>query len=383
MKILVIHNKEINYYPPVKSLVDILLDLGNTVTIFCYDHYGYAQEKNNNPNCTVISLDEFKKTGKLTRLENVLLFKRKVRKRVSEMMIDGDIIWTTTDSTVSLLGKDLFKYNNHVMQLMELVADTSISNYEIFYKLGLSKIITIHLDRYAKRSKCVVVPEINRAHILRAMWGLDKLPYVLPNKPYKIRLENPKSTVLEIVEKLKNCEKKILLYQGVFLKERKLEEFANAVRMLGNEYVFCIMGRDTEERKQLCAKYPDIVYIPFITPPYHLLITQISHIGILTYYPTADNLPGKLNVVYCAPNKIYEYAYSGLPMIGNDIPGLSLQFEKYNIGRCFDELKADKIVNAIKQIEENYTQMSENCTLFYNTTDLKYIVKRILQLKQD
>lgn len=379
MKILVVHNKEINHYPPVKSLVDILLDLGHTVTIICYDRYGYAKEKGNNSiNCEVISLDEFKKKGRFSRLENVFLMKRKVQRRVSELMNTCDLIWTTTDSTVSLLGKDLFKYKKHIMQLMELVADTSIFYYEIFYKLGLNKKFTVHLDRYAKKAKCVVVPEINRAHILKAMWGLDNLPYVLPNKPYRIMLDNPDSSVLEIVEKLKNSGKKILLYQGVFLKERKLEEFAEAARMLGSEYVFCILGRDTEERRKLCAKYPDITYIPFITPPYHLLITQISHIGILTYYPTADNLPGKLNVVYCAPNKIYEYAYSGLPMVGNNIPGLSQPFEKYNIGKCFDELSAVSIAKAIVEIEKEYNLISKNCKLFYDEVDMKKIVDNIV-----
>lgn len=380
MKILVVHNKEINYYPPVKSLVDILLDLGHEVIIICYDHYGYAKEKENNLNCKVIGLDELKRNGKFSRLGNIIFMKRKVRKRVSELMNSCNLIWTTTDSTVSLLGKELYKYKNHVMQLMELVDDTPILYYKIFYKLGLHKKIPVHLDRYAKRAKCVVVPEINRGYILKAMWELNKLPHILPNKPYKIKLDNPDSSVLKIVEKLKKCGKKILLYQGVFLKERKLEEFADAARILGNEYVFCIMGRDTEERKQLCVKYPDIIYIPFIAPPYHLLITQISHIGILTYYPTADDLPRKLNVLYCAPNKIYEYAYSGLPMVGNNIPGLSQIFDKYSIGKCFNELNAESIVKAVCAIEQNYNAMQGNCRNFYDDTDMKQIVSDILSV---
>ena len=43
MKILIVHNKEINYYPPVKSLVDILLDIGASVTVIeCV----FVKEKN-------------------------------------------------------------------------------------------------------------------------------------------------------------------------------------------------------------------------------------------------------------------------------------------------------------------------------------------------
>ena len=198
-------------------------------------------------------------------------------------------------------------------------------------------------------------------------------------KPYNIDISEPDNSIIEIVNNLKNRRKKIILYQGIFHKERKLEEFAKAVRILGDDYIFCIMGRDTDERCQLCTQFPDIVYIPFIAPPYHLMITQISYIGILTYFPTADDLPRKLNVVYCAPNKIYEYAYSRLPMIGNNIPGLSQPFEKYNIGKCFEELDAASIVRVILEIEKEYKVMSDNCKKFYDATDLKEIVKHIIE----
>ena len=294
-------------------------------------------------------------------------------------MNSHDILWTTTDSTISLLGEDLFDYKNHVMQLMELVEDAPVMYYQFIYKLGLNKYWTIHLDRYANKAKCVVVPEKNRAQILRAMWELDKLHLYLQIN-HSVDVCNPSDEVKRTLEMLKNTGKKIILYQGVFLKERKLEEFAEAIQMLGEDYLFCIMGRDTEERRKLCEKYPQIFYIPFIAPPYHLLITQIAHIGILTYYPTADNLPGKLNVVYCAPNKIYEYAYSELPMIGNDIPGLYIPFEEYGIGKCFDKLEAVSIKNAIEEIEMNYEQLKSNCMKFYNDTNLKEIVSKIIDL---
>lgn len=378
MNILVVHNKEINYYPPVKSLVDILLDLGNRVTLITYDRFAYRKEKENESRFKLIRIEDFKKMGKIQRLLNVFALKGKIRKCVRDLMKTHDIIWTTTDSTISLIGKDLLGYENHVMQLMELVEDAPVSYYKICHQLKLNKLFKVHLDNYAKHAKCMVVPEINRAHIFKAMWGLSKLPAVLPNKPYRIELSNPGADILKMVETLQNSGKKLILYQGVFLKERKLEEFAQAVSRLGDEYAFCIMGSDTQERKQLCEKYPEIIYIPFIAPPYHLLITRIAHIGVLTYFPTADNLPGKLNIVYCAPNKIYEYTYSELPMIGNNIPGLSGPFEKYHIGKCFDELNAEVIAESIREIEKEYDAMKSSCKAFYEDVNMKAITRTIL-----
>lgn len=375
MKILIVHNKDINFYPPVKSLVEILLDLGHSVTIISYDNYGYKNSMNNHANFIFIAFDKFKYCNKKKKI----FWKHRFRRYINNVIDDFDIVWTTTDSTISLLGKILLKQNNHIMQLMELVEDTPRLTYKIIYDLHLNKILKIGLNKYANHAKKVVVPEENRAQILRAMWEMKVLPEVLPNKPYNVSLGNPSEIVQEIVNKLKHEDKKIILYQGIFRKERRLDEFADAIKLLGDEYRLCIMGNDSPERRRLCEKYPDIIYVPFIAPPYHLLITGLAHIGILTYYPTANNLPGKLNVLYCAPNKIYEYAYSGLPMIGNDIPGLSQPFEKYNIGRCFDELNAVSIIHAIQEIEKNYKLISENCRKFYNNTDLKKIVSNIIK----
>lgn len=383
MNILIVHNKDINYYPPVKTLVEILTEIGHSVTILCYDQYGYEKEKQSESNCKVIRLETLRKSGTLGKIDNVFFFRKRVRQMIKSLMHSHDVIWTTTDNTISLIGKELFNYDNHIMQLMELVEDAPVLYYKFLYSLGVNKHWTIHLDRFAKKAKCVVVPEKNRAQILSAMWNLSVLPMVLPNKPFCTDAGEPNDVVKNTLSDLRCSGKKIILYQGVFLKERKLEEFAEAVQMLGGDYLFCIMGRDTEERKKLCEKYPEIVYIPFIAPPYHLLITQLAHIGILTYYPTADNLAGKLNVVYCAPNKIYEYAYSQLPMIGNNIPGLYEPFEKYGIGKCFEKLDAYSIKKAIEDIEQNYDLLKNNCLKFYEDTDMKQLVSNILEVVQE
>lgn len=64
MKILIVHNKEINYYPPVKSLVDILLDIGASVTLITYDKFSYRKEKELNSDFKLIKIEDFKKKVK-------------------------------------------------------------------------------------------------------------------------------------------------------------------------------------------------------------------------------------------------------------------------------------------------------------------------------
>ena len=168
------------------------------------------------------------------------------------------------------------------------------------------------------------------------------------------------------------------LYQGTFGYERILDQFIEAVRMLGDDYCMVLMGNYDDELKNILKKYPDVFFIPFIPAPNHLYITKKAHIGVLSYVNTNKiRHYDPLNAVYCAPNKIYEYACCGVPMIGNDIPGLDLPFKQYKIGICSD-LRAELIANGIKHIEDNYAIMSENCKKFYNNINYDMIVNNII-----
>ena len=94
--------------------------------------------------------------------------------------MDGDIVWTVNPSVVRTLGKELLEYSDrHVMQLMELT-DT----YPMFRG---AKILKFNIKHYAQKAWKIVVPEENRAYIQKVGWNLEKLPYVLPNKPYYLK----------------------------------------------------------------------------------------------------------------------------------------------------------------------------------------------------
>ena len=78
------------------------------------------------------------------------------------------------------------------------------------------------------------------------------------------------------------------------------------------------------------------------------------------------------------PNKIFEYAGFGVPMIGTDVPGLSQPFEKFDMGVCCKELSVDSIVDAIQKVEKRHDEMSVNCKKLYDSVDLDRIVEDIL-----
>ena len=119
----------------------------------------------------------------------------------------------------------------------------------------------------------------------------------------------------------------------------------------------------------------------FVNPPNHLFFLKYARIALVPYSP--ESMKGYefniLNALYCAPNKIYEYSGCGIPMIGTNVLGLKVPFEKYNIGICCENLDEQTIINAIKSIDDNYELMTKKSKLFFDSVNIDEIVKKILE----
>lgn len=374
MKIVVVLLTHIDNLPPARTLLLALSQLGYSVSVITMYSKALPEEIKKNKNFIVYDLQPEVEHNKIKCLINRFKRRKKIRYLLNTIVKEEDIVWTVTDYDAMECGKILSKFN-HVMQLMELIEDIPYFDEFPLIKASLSSI--------GSRAKVVVVPEYNRACIQQAYWNLKETPIVLPNKPITTfnekYLQLDDKNAMNVIEKIK--EKKIVLYQGVFGYERVLDQFIEAVEMLGNEYCVLLMGRDDDEAKKLLNKYPNTYFIPFMRAPEHLKVTSYAHIGILSYVNTNNirhYLP--LNALYCAPNKIYEYANFGIPMIGNNIPGLNYPFEKYNIGKCAEKLTAEKIAEVIKSVEDNYDEMSKNCIKFFDSIDIKEIVEKIITI---
>jgi glycosyltransferase involved in cell wall biosynthesis len=195
------------------------------------------------------------------------------------------------------------------------------------------------------------------------------------------KMEIP-ADILKIVELVKKEKRRILIYQGGFGADRDLDKFAEAVSKLKNEYVLFLMGEETDYKKSLCTAGGDaVVNIPYIKPPFHLLITKHADIGILPYKAAQASHFDKINALYCAPNKLFEYTAYGIPMIGTDVPGLILPFYRYDIGYVCRPYTVAKIIENIALIAANYTEMSSRCIQYYNSINMDQIVNEIINMK--
>ena len=360
-KIVYIVKSKLHYYPPCVSQIRMIHDLGYDIDVL----YGNSDEsavellQNEKINCKKIGNIKAECQNKVDKLFDYIKFRRAVLNEMKNYDTNNTLFWFgTAETVIPLKGK--LKGKKYITTFLELLDDNLL-------KVKL-------LKKISQNAIAVTVCEETRGYIMRYWWNLKKLPYVFPNKPYNFSTaKNQLPTILEtkkVINKIKN--KKVILYQGIMQNTEELCEIAKALKELNKDYVLVLMGIDKYNSVEKIKKiYDNTIYVSYIPAPYHLEITSYAHIGITFYRDDS------LNKAFCAPNKIYEYSGFGIPIIANNIPGLKNTVGKYNSAKCI-QLNKNNIIYAINNIENNYDTYSKNARKFFESTDNKDTMKRLL-----
>jgi len=371
LKIVLTEEKEIHFTPPLINLVQVLLDLGHEVTLIAPGSDKMPNTVISNPKYRYVTVEGVEdRSSQLKKLMTRKQLSAEITSKTEEAMRKADVLWVGTSQTARDMWRTIKKYK-YVLQLMELT--------EYGFSTRFTRFPLEDLSRSAWKN---VVPERNRAYIQKTWWNLETTPYVLPNKPYSLDYGEITEDMKVAIEKIRNENRKIILYLGGIFADRDFDLLAKAIYE-SKEYVLYIIGkayRDDLRKKleELISSY-DIQYLGHFDAPKHLAFVKYAHIGLLPYKPVHVRGLSDLNALYCAPNKIFEYAGFSVPMIGSDVLGLIEPFEKYNIGFTWDEQHEESFYEAIEKVEANYSLMSENCKIFYNSVDLHRIVGDILR----
>lgn len=371
---------EVSLYPPVLSLIRVLRDLGhNVVYIGAYRDRVQKEFLIKGGVKFIDTVDYLPEHKPISKLWRLIKYKKQVKEALlSSKASPDDILWIFNSDSICILSNLVRKYRT-VLHFFEFTESKFNPKY-LLVNFGRG------FKRVLKDSKVVVQCEYNRAQIFKGLYNLDYLPIVLPNKPY-LRETDFESVPIDVSESISKItdfvtNKKVILYQGYFNSEqRRLEEFCMAITQLPQEYVLVIMGRGNSHFERLKARFSShrILFVPFIRPPYHLLITRLARIGILSYFPTGRSFTEVVNPLYCAPNKIFEYGKYAVPMISNDIPGLSIIFKEYNCGICVDyPMTPDKIKDAIMYLDSLFDLYSQGARKYYESIQIDDIVQNII-----
>lgn len=380
-RIFIVLKEDIIDFPPVLSIISILAE--NSCKVYHLGTYSDKEGRKRLEEKGVEFIQMPRYNGKATpliKMYSQIRFRNELKKNLKDSHLEKeDVVWLIQAETVFLLGSLVKKYTTicHALEFFD-------QNIGWKYRLLSPRLDLAWTLQHAHKVVCC---EYNRAQIEKGIFQLQELPIILPNK---IVVDDEGLDILPpIIQtlineiKVKTEGKKIVLYQGIFLdKERRLEEFCEAMGELPDDYVFIAMGRGSEMYERLKKKYESskILFIPFINPPYHLQVTQMATIGVLTYFPRSGAIGRTLNPLYCAPNKIFEYSRYGIPMISNDVPALKYSFMEYHCGECVDYPMSKKgIVATIKKISCNYQAYRDGAIKYYESIDPQDIVLKIIE----
>ncbi len=358
MKVVYILKKGFQFYPPCLAQVLFLHDLGVDLVVYHGKNSEYINEllkKRNIENYTFKSDRESKSV--FDSYWNFISYTSEVKKVISKIS-KYTVLWFGNCESAMTIGKSICHYR-FVLTVLEL--------YELN---SLHDKLVARIIPYAEQVICC---EKHRAVIMKDRYSLKSVPHVIPNKPYLIENKGIGEYKKWDLLKTKYGDNKLIIYQGLVQSDRPIDNIALALKIIADKnLVLVILGKSEEDyEKRIKSIYEKTLFLGYIPAPEHLEITKYAHIGIAIYDDS------NLNNQFCAPNKIYEYASFGIPMITSENLGLTETVGIYKAGKCVEFKKVDIVVEALKDILNQHDEYSLNAKKFYEAVDCGERIKNI------
>uniref|UniRef100_UPI003BA294C0 glycosyltransferase n=1 Tax=Aeromonas jandaei TaxID=650 RepID=UPI003BA294C0 len=249
------------------------------------------------------------------------------------------------------LLKKLFKIN--------LVYDAHELETEKNGLYGIRKWISKHIESiFIHSCDLIVVVGDNIADWYANKYKIER-PIVIKNAP-RFSSKRSKNLFRESLGILP--EQKILLYQGSLVKGRGVQLILDSFKIRTDDSVIVIfMGYgDLVAEIELAAKqYQNIFYFPAVPPSVVLDYTASADIGISLIEKTC------LSYYFCMPNKLFEYAMVGLPVIVSNMKEMADAVLSGDFGIILPENSIEAINSAVDGlVYRDISRLSENAQNF-------------------
>ncbi len=213
--------------------------------------------------------------------------------------------------------------------------------------------------RYIRKTDAVISVSRSIIDYLQAKYNISK-PYLIMNAPNSempasVKSPCPAKTLYSFKKVLEiDNDKHVLLYTGSITFGRGLEKVIESMVNL-EDFIFVMMGYGAggfkdyiiDIARNLGVEEKIRFYGPVPSDEVTLYAAS-ADIGIAPI----ENVC--LSYYYCAPNKIFEYIQSDLPVIASNFPDMKHIIEQNEIGLACDTSKPAEISKAVEKIMSDY-----------------------------
>lgn len=254
-----------------------------------------------------------------------------------------------------ILFKFLFKKSKIVYDTHELETETMGLNY---FTKKIFKIVERALIYFVDLA--VFVNETIEQWYLNK-YKLNFKTAVVYNSPEKINSKK-RTNIFRKKNFVKN-NLPIIIYQGFFSLGRGIEKLIeNIKKITEEEYNFIFMGYGPLENliKKSAKEKNNIIYVPPVDPSELEIYTSSANFGVALIEDKC------LSYRHCLPNKFFEYAMCGLPIIVSNLPEMSKFIRKYNCGFILNNESSEEFKFLLKNLKEsNNNLFSKNAMKMY------------------
>lgn len=269
--------------------------------------------------------------------------------------------------TVFYRKKDIKMINIHAIALLpfgvflkylfksKLVYDTHELETETNGSKGLRKKLAKFMEKsLIKKCDIVFVVSGNIADWYENEYKI-KRPVVVKNAPRLIDIKKTNHFRENLGIKDDSI---IVLYQGGLSYGRGVDLLLETFKKRDDDKVVIVFmgyGQLEEDIKTASKEKKNIFFHLAVAPEVVLDYTSSADIGISFIENTC------LSYYYCLPNKLFEYAMAGLPVIVSNMKEMRELVEKYDMGIVVEDDKIDSMNNAIEKIlQSDIKKMKQN-----------------------
>lgn len=298
--------------------------------------------------CNAVQSELFRNiTIPLHRVPSMLNYILFVRKAISIIKyMNFDLLYGHDYYSAYILDKVslIFKDRKYVYDAHELIIPDKQE------KLSFRSRLFLHFERKAiKKSNLIICAQEDRTLLMKEFYNLKRTPVTIKNIS---KLPDGYCTVPATVESFFSKYKRVVVYAGIISKTRQIDKLVKEMADLDSVGLLIIGNGDQYNELKKLIEDEDIKNVLLAgSIPYQQLssILRRCDIGYL-FYPTTG-----LNNIYCVPNKIFEYASVGLPMLANENPTVRRIFDDSQIGICTNSIK-----DGVKKLLANHLYYASN-----------------------